>query len=255
MYQFSASNKRKSKLPVIIFSGIFLLVGLVIYIFRFQLLSSGNMIANNTSDIISMTVNAGTPKKTLLHRQNILEQKVSSLEQQLLGVQLLEDENKSLREILSYPVITQTNVTARVISKPSQSLYDRIIIDRGQNDGITIGDMIIAGENILIAKIDSVSENNAQALLLSGNFFTGDAVVTRLGITVPIIGKGSGNFELHVPRDLDVRDGDVLTLPGFPQYIIGVIKSVEFDDRDPYQTVLVRIPMNVQELKFVRIVK
>lgn len=213
------------------------------------------MIANNTSNIISMTVNAGTPKKTLLHRQNILEQKVSSLEQQLLGLQLLEDENKSLREILSYPVITQTNVTARVISKPSQSLYDRIIIDRGQNDGITIGDMIIAGENILIAKIDSVSENNAQALLLSGNFFTGDAVVTRLGITVPIIGKGSGNFELHVPRDLDVRDGDVLTLPGFPQYIIGVIKSVEFDDRDPYQTVLVRTPMNVQELKFVRVVK
>jgi hypothetical protein len=76
-----------------------------------------------------------------------------------------------------------------------------------------------------------------------------------LGITVPVEGKGSGNFELHVPRDLDVRENDVMTLPGSPDFIFGVIKSVQFDERDPYQTVLARTPINVQELKFVRVIK
>jgi hypothetical protein len=68
-------------------------------------------------------------------------------------------------------------------------------------------------------------------------------------------GKGSGNFELHIPRDLEVRDGDVMTLPGFSDFVLGLLKTVQFDERDPYQTVLARTPVNLQELKFVRIVK
>lgn len=256
MYQFTPSNKRKSKLPIIIFIGSLMILSVLVYIFRFQFMSAGNKASESTQDILQVVVTGATPKTVLLKRQAALEQKIAMLEQQLLGVQLIEDENRSLREILAYPLLEneQKKVVARVIAKPSQSFYDRIIIDRGESDGVAEGSMIIAGENILVAKIDSVNRNNAQALLLTGNFFSGDVVITRLGVTVPIAGKGSGNFELHVPRDLDVRDGDILTLPGYPQYIVGVIKSVQFDDRDPYQTVLARIPINVQELKFVRVV-
>jgi cell shape-determining protein MreC len=120
---------------------------------------------------------------------------------------------------------------------------------------IAEGDRVIAGENGLIATIDQVTDSTAQGTLISGSFWKGDAVIARLGITVPVDGKGSGNFELHVPRDMDVRDGDVMTLPGSPDFVFGVIKSIQFDERDPYQTVLARTPVNVQELKFVRVVK
>jgi hypothetical protein len=118
-----------------------------------------------------------------------------------------------------------------------------------------LGDKIIAGENGYIATIDQVSDTTSSGTLVSSNFFKGDAVITRLGITVPVTGKGSGNFELHVPRDLDVRDGDVMTLPGAPNFVFGIIKTIQFDERDPYQTVLARTPVNVQELKFVRVIK
>ena len=210
---------------------------------------------NVTTDILKQTVNLSTPKTILIERQNALQQQNELLQQQLAGMQLIEDENASLRQILDYPKTNYAMIPARVISKPSQSIYDRIMIDRGSDDGIKIGDRVIAGENSFIATIDVVTNNRAEGTLISGSFWKGDAVITRLGITVPVEGKGSGNFELHIPRDLEVRDGDVMTLPGFSDFVFGIIKTVQFDERDPYQTVLARTPVNVQELKFVRVVK
>lgn len=256
MYQYSGHRKKTSTIQYIVI-GFLLLVGVGIFFAnRFFFMRIGSELDIAIENIIEMTVTTATPKSTLLKRQKTLEEQNNALKQRLLSVQLLEDENRSLRELLSYSQNQDEKRTvARVIAKPSQNLYDRIIIDRGETAVVQEGALLLAGENILLARVDTVSKNSSEGLLFSGSFFSGDAIITRLGITVPVIGKGSGNFELHVPRDLDVRDGDVLTLPGYPQYIIGVIKSVQFDDRDPYQTVLARIPVNVQELKFVRIVQ
>jgi cell shape-determining protein MreC len=212
-------------------------------------------IHDTSVDVINTVVDSATPKKVLLNRQRQLEEKNSALTAQVQGMQLLEDENTSLRTILDYPKITTTSIIARIIAKPSQSVYDRVGVDRGSADGVLVGDKIIAGENGYIATIDQVSPHAASGTLVSSSSFKGDAVIARLGITVPVTGKGSGNFELHIPRDLDVRDGDVMTIPGAPDFVFGVIKSIQFDERDPYQTVLARTPVNVQELKFVRIVK
>lgn len=234
--------------------GVFVILGIFIISGTFITRTISSVTAS-ASELISQTVNLGTPKSVLIARQKALQAQNEQLQQQLSGVQLTEDENNSLRQILNYPKISSSSIVGRVISKPSRNIYDRIVIDRGSRDGVVIGDKIIAGENSFLATIDQVNETTSEGTLESGSFFTGDAIITRLGITVPVEGKGSGNFELHVPRDLDVRDGDVMTLPGSPEFIFGIIKSVTFDERDPYQTVLARTPVNVQELKFVRIVK
>ncbi len=249
--------RRKSGLDVSTIIRIFIGVILLIICIVSARLISKSMTAMKSvvGDLVHQTISLATPKSILVARQQELENQNQALTQQLLGMQLIEDENTSLRTILNYPKIAHSVITARVISKPSQNIYDRIVIDRGSVDGVSVGDRVIAGENSFIATIDSVTEKTAQGTLVSGSFFTGDAIITRLGITVPVTGKGSGNFELHVPRDLDVRDGDVMTLPGSPEFIFGVIKSVQFDERDPYQTVLARTPVNVQELKFVRVIK
>ena len=225
------------------------------FIFGFKIFKSMSAAKNVTADVLKQTINLSTPKTILIERQNALQQQNELLQQQLAGMHLTEDENTSLRQILDYPKTNYTMVSARVISKPSQSIYDRIMIDRGSNDGIKIGDRVIAGENSFIATIDVVTDKSAEGTLISGSFWKGDAIISRLGITVPVEGKGSGNFELHIPRDLEVRDGDVMTLPGFSDFVFGIIKTVQFDERDPYQTVLARTPVNLQELKFVRVVK
>lgn len=224
-------------------------------VFGRTILRGMSAVRQSTEEILAYTTNLATPKKILIAQIETLRDQEQQLQSQVAHLQLIEDENTSLRTLLDYPKSTHTMITARVIARPSQNLYDRIMIDRGTRDGVVIGDRIIAGENGVIATVDQVTETTAQGTLISGSFWKGDAVIARLGITVPVVGKGSGNFELHVPRDLDVRDGDVMTLPGSPEFIFGMIKSVTFDERDPYQTVLARTPVNVQELKFVRVVK
>ncbi len=256
MYQYSGHRKKANTTQYVII-GFLLLLGVVIFLVnRIFFMRIGSAIIETGENILSLSVTTATPKTVLIARQNALVEKITQLEERLLTVQLLEDENQSLRQLLSYTQNQPTiQVVARVIAKPSQNLYDRIIIDRGANDQIPEGAIVITGENILLAQIDRVNPKSSEGLLFSGSFFSGDVIITRLGITVPVKGKGSGNFELYVPREIEVRDGDILTLPGYPQYIIGVIKSVQFDDRDPYQTVLARTPVNVQELKFVRVIK
>lgn len=249
-------NKKSSINPMMvarIFVAVVLLVISIISARR--IMKTMSAATSVSSQLISQTANLATPKTILIARGEALQAENETLRQQLAGIQLIEDENKSLRTLLDYPKIAQETMTARVIAKPSQNIYDRIMIDRGTRDSVKIGDRIIAGENSMIATIDQVTETTAEGTLISGSFWKGDAVIARLGITVPVEGKGSGNFELHIPRDMDVRDGDVMTLPGSSDFVFGVIKSVQFDERDPYQTVLARTPVNVQELKFVRIVK
>jgi rod shape-determining protein MreC len=252
----SIRNKKNTGKSIIWFR-FFLVVFLVIVCFVFaRFIFKGMTLVKNTgADLLVQTIDLTTPKNVLIARQQELQHQNELLQQQLNTFQLVEDENASLRAMLDYPKMTSTAIVARVIVKPSQNIYDRIMIDRGTSDGVVIGDRVIAGENGLIATIDQVTDSTAQGTLISGSFWKGDAVIARLGITVPVDGKGSGNFELHVPRDMDVRDGDVMTLPGSPDFVFGVIKSIQFDERDPYQTVLARTPVNVQELKFVRVVK
>jgi cell shape-determining protein MreC len=248
---------RKNSAPIGIVVRVFVaIIILVLFFIGAKFISrTASSVTTSASDLIAQTINMATPKSVLIARQNALQLQNEQLQQQLLGMQLTEDENNSLRTILNYPKIASVAMPARVISKPSSNIYDRIIIDQGSSNGVTVGDKIIAGENSYLATIDTVTETTAEGTLVSGSFFAGDAIITRLGITVPVEGKGSGNFELHVPRDLDVRENDVMTLPGSPDFIFGVIKSVQFDERDPYQTVLARTPINVQELKFVRVIK
>jgi cell shape-determining protein MreC len=254
---YSMQSRKKSLFSRIsigwwIFSALAIILVIIFHNALFRIFTP---ISDISTNIIDTVIDSATPKKVLLARQRQLEEQNSALTAQVQGMQLLEDENASLRTILDYPKIVTTSITARIVAKPSQSVYDRVGIDRGSADGVMVGDKIIAGENGYIATIDQVSPRAASGTLVSSSSFKGDAVIARLGITVPVTGKGSGNFELHIPRDLDVRDGDLMTIPGAPDYVFGVIKSIQFDERDPYQTVLARTPVNVQELKFVRVVK
>jgi hypothetical protein len=113
----------------------------------------------------------------------------------------------------------------------------------------------VAQGTIGLGVISSVSAKSATVQLFAGPQFDGDLVVRNQDITVPAKGKGSGNFEIHIPREIVVTDGDLLSLPEYPTLTVGLVKSISFDPRDPFQTVLARTPVNVQELRFVEVLQ
>lgn len=174
---------------------------------------------------------------------------------QTLELKMLQDENHKLRMELSYLPEPRLFITTRVIAKPSQSLYNSLIIDQGSNQGLRVGQVVTVQHTIGLGRISSVSSNTATVDLFSNPRFKGELVLKSQSITLPAVGKGGGNFEIHIPREINVVDGDILGLPELPEIAVGVVKSIVFDSRDPFQTVLARVPVNIQELEFVEVVK
>ncbi len=196
-----------------------------------------------------------TPKADIIARNTELKNQIESYKAQLLELQTLRDENTKLRTELSYIKTPSEVIVAGVLAKPSQSLYNSLVIDQGSKNGITVGQLVVTQGTIGLGKISSVSANTATVELFSGPQFDTNLVMKNQNITVPAKGKGGGNFEIHIPREIVVTDGDMLALPEHPSIAVGVVKSIIFDPRDPFQTVLARTPVNLQELSFVEVVK
>jgi cell shape-determining protein MreC len=142
-----------------------------------------------------------------------------------------------------------------VIAKPSQSFVNSILLDQGSVEGIHTGQMVVAQNNLGIGTVVQVTEHTATVELFGGPQFSGDVHLLKQSLVVPAQGKGGGNLELEIPREIEITDGDLITFPARPDIIIAVIKSVQFDPRDPFQTVLARAPVNVQTLRFVQVVE
>lgn len=211
--------------------------------------------AKSIQESAKTTVATLTPKKSLLAHNAELKDQIQKLEAQLIDFKMIQDENIALRTELSYLPNPFSVTIAGILGKPSDSLFNSLILDQGSDDGISVGQLVTTQGTIGLGKISSVSAKTATVQLFSGPQFSGDLIMKNQNITVPALGKGGGNFEIHIPREIKVVDGDILALPEYPNLAIGVVKSIQFDARDPFQTVLARTPINVQELRFVEVVK
>jgi hypothetical protein len=60
---------------------------------------------------------------------------------------------------------------------------------------------------------------------------------------------------IHGLPDDNEFDDPLIPSPSNSQWFPGVVKSIIFDPRDPFQAVLARAPVNIQELRFVQVVK
>ncbi len=196
-----------------------------------------------------------SPKKVIWSQNVALKNEIETYKAQLLELQILKDENEKLRNELSYIKNPAEIILAGVLAKPSQSLYNSLVIDQGSRNGLMVGQLVVTQGTIGLGKIASVSTDTATVELFSGPQFDSNLVMKNQSITVPAKGKGGGNFEIHIPREIVVTDGDILGLPEDPSIAVGVVKSITFDPRDPFQTVLARTPVNIQELNFVEVVK
>lgn len=194
-------------------------------------------------------------KRSIARENESLRTQIAEWESREAHVRVLEDENESLRTLLSYHTDKPNPQVARVVGKPSENLYNRIILDQGSDAGIAVGDHVGIYDTMLLGTVISVSPRTAVVDLYSSPSAVLNGVLLRESITIPVRGNGGGNFEIEMPRDIKVEDGDIVTLAERPDMVIAIVKSVVFDPRDPFQTVLARTPVNIQELKYVEIMK
>lgn len=260
-YHFANKEKKESvsKTRIVIVTVLIVLISSVAIFGITELLKTITRgpawLARTTEEAVLSGITQLTPKSVILERNTQLEERVLSYEASLIELQQVKNENELLRKELNYLPVKQASVLAQVIGKPNHSLFNTMVIDVGIDQGVKVGQLVTSQGVLGVGTVVSVSSKTATVELFGAPHFEGEVLLSNKGITVPATGKGSGNFEIHIPREVEVTDGDLLAFPQNPGITIGIVKSIIFDPRDPFQTVLARLPVNVQELRFVEVVQ
>lgn len=183
-----------------------------------------------------------------------LKNQVQNLESANAELQVLKDENTKLKNQMSRSE-NQQRVLATILVKPNRTPYDTIIVDAGSAEGVVAGSKVYANGNTLIGTVADVSNHTAHITLFSTPGQETDGVVVGSDITVTLTGRGGGAFEIDVPREVVLPEGNVVTNVATFSNPIAIIGTQISSDRDAIKKILAKTPINIQELKWVEIVK
>ncbi len=239
-----------------------LLVLLVFSIIIAALYSSGllaNLIRNTYSMIVNniTRVEHGTqtafsllaPKSNLIKENQKLRSTIKDLNYNKLYNSVLEQENQNLRTLLHALNGEEIGTLARIIDYRNIP-YGTLLIKAEDVGDIHIGDTVTLGK----WAIGTVVQINGKILLV--NLFTasGNAYDVLLGdIVGTFYGMSNGTGEVLLSRTKTVKVGTVVTLPSQGGLMLGIVEAIEHENEDSLQTVRIKIPFNIDTLRFVTI--
>lgn len=195
-------------------------------------------------------------KISLNEENNSLREKINELEVKILSYEILEEENRQLKEAVLRTEGTEGKdeyILGFTLSRPPVSPYDVLLIDIGSKNGIKAGMEVTAYADILIGYVSEVFSNTSKVKLISFPKNEMNAVVLSSNIPVTAIGRGGGNMEIILPKEVEIKEGEKIVIPGINPLILGIIEKIESVPTDPFQKLLLRIPVNLQELRYVMI--
>jgi len=262
MNYLHVKRRKKSNGTIFIISGIILLFVLFSYLGVFKNLSSffGKVsrpvwvAKENAGENIKTYKGIFASKRNLVAENEELKKQINDLEYKMSNYETLVDENNSLKEAFGR-MGEEQRILAGILVKPAQSLYDTIVIDAGSRDGVALGKKVFAGGTIVLGYISEVNVGTSKVTMYSSADEKVQVVITGKDISTEAIGRGGGTFEMTFPRDEDFPKGTEVVLPGINSHLLGLVDEIISDPRDPLQKVLLRSPVNIQELKFVEVEK
>lgn len=178
------------------------------------------------------------------HLENLELQYAQAVAQQS-EVDSLKAENQELKKLVEQGSVAKKNggssgangvIVAGILS------YGQPFIDKGRNDGVTEGNMILIG-NTLMGRVSRVSNLNSEISLLSQTNVTPVLVKTESGATGIVSGDGRQVLIKELPTDADVKVGERVVTEGqmdIPQGIsVGKIQSITKNPNSPTQEAVV----------------
>jgi cell shape-determining protein MreC len=160
-----------------------------------------------------------------------------------------------MKEILGRKNEKTNLILTSILSKPNKSLYDTLIVDVGSKNGVSFGQRVFALGNVPIGSISEVYPNYSKVILYSSPGEKTEVVISGRDAFMQVVGRGGGNFEMLLPRDLILEKGAEAVLPGITPFTLGIVQAILSDPRDAFQKALLVSPVNIFELKFVEVEK
>lgn len=198
----------------------------------------------------------------LLELRNTLSRSDNQeLQAQLEGVQallvdraVLYEENLHLKRLLGRDA-ERSVLLAAVLMRPPGTPYDTLLIDTGELEGVMVGDLVSAGGSALIGRITQVYEHAARVALFSAPGEVHEGLLSRAGVSVPIVveGQGGGSLKTQVPAGTGAQSGDQVLLPGISTGLTARVVAVRLGESESFEVLYLHLPANPYHLRFVEV--
>lgn len=181
--------------------------------------------------------------ESLREEHQRLKEQMLALARDAALLEQLKDENVQLKSQLAFIERQSfTHITARVLMHANNPLQMHFVIDRGSDDGVSMGAPVIVGEGILTGKVMALTTRTATVLALTDRESKIAASVLNSSRTLGIVeGAGGSLLDLRfIPQDEQVRVNDLVMSSGLeegipPGLLIGMINRVAEDRSAPFQ--------------------
>ena len=138
-----------------------------------------------------------------------LENKVERLKNENISISL---QLKNLKKISGEELYKYETIQAKVLLYKSNILHETIIINKGKNDGIKVGDPLIKN-NILVGKILKTNFNTSHGILITN---LNSRIPVRIGknnYNAIVVGNPKSEKQLNLeflPKEFTFEDGDYI---------------------------------------------
>jgi len=192
-------------------------------------------------------------------------------------VQRLEAENRRLESVaLQNDQLTRLlgvrasldydTLAAEVIGRQISPTERIVVLDRGTDDGVTVGDPVLAGEGALIGSVMEAASNRSVVLLLNDTRSVVIGLVESSRATGEVDGRLSGPLAMiNIPSTDAVTVGDRVVTAGldlgedirspFPRgLLIGHVVDVRTDPNTVVQTALLAPAATLEKLEYALVI-
>lgn len=184
-------------------------------------------------------------RRALLEENARLREELLRQSFQLQKLEHLSAENERLNSLLNASaVVDEMVMRAQLISESSDPFSKRVLINRGQRDGVFMGQPVLDGAG-LVGQVVEVGPFTSWVLLITDAQHATPVQINRNGVRAVAAGTQGTLHELelrNIPNTRDVRVGDLLVSSGLgqtfpPGYPVGVITKVIHDPGQPFALV------------------
>ncbi len=155
-------------------------------------------------------------RRTLRHENEALHKQLMNQRADLQRLETLVEENRRLRALFEGAESLEYEYRfAELVRVDLDPFSHKVLIDRGSSDGVVPGQAVIDGAGVM-GQVESVHIHYSQVRLISDPNHALPVQINRTGLRTVAYGSGeTGALNLpNVPRQADVREGDLVVTSG-----------------------------------------
>lgn len=201
--------------------------------------------------------------QALLAQNHELQARLTTLTVDYASCRALQEEVRSLRAQAHF--LGQSgfeSVGAHVIGREVRHERAEILIDRGSQDQVEVGQAVITDDGVLIGKIMQIREQVASVQLLSDpNSRASVTFSSAKGLSGVLEGRGNGAMVMtYIPSSVTALQNQLVVTAGLEEKVpanlsIGTVSQVEGKSTDPFFSAVVEAPINLDQIHSVSVLR